>query len=103
MHSRSVGLESSAAQLQELIRQRGDYAHVHVQARAGHLLIKTRDAQGMEDIVARATPLGGGAYTLAFRTHAGRWEPMPVSGTMGQIVEDVIGLLGPYLDRQNLS
>lgn len=103
MGSRDLGLASSAARLEGLIRQRGDYAHVQVQARAGHLVVKARDTQGTEIIIARATPIGGGEYGLSFRTHGGRWEPMPVSGVMEQIAEGLIGFLGPYLDRTYLQ
>lgn len=103
MGSRNLALVASAAHLQDMIRQRGDFAHVHVQARAGHLLVKTQDKQGIQDIVARATPIGGGEYGLSFRTHSGRWEPMPVSGDMDQIVSGLLDLLGPYLDRTNIN
>lgn len=103
MASRDLGLVASAARLEELIRQRGDYAHVHVQARAGHLVVKARDGQGSDVPVARATPISRGEYGLSFRTHAGRWEPMPVSGIMEQVVEGLIDLLGPYLDRASLQ
>jgi hypothetical protein len=103
MQTRDLGLGASAARLEALIRQRGDYAHVHVQARAGQLLIKTQDSQGAQDIIARATPIGGGQYDLSFRNHSGRWEPMPVSGLMEPFVEGLIGMLGPYLDRINLQ
>src|SRR5439155_14455495 len=67
MRSRDLGLGSTAARLEALIRQRGDYAHVEVQARAGHLLIKTQDGQGVQSVIARATPMGGGQYGLSFR------------------------------------
>lgn len=103
MGSRDLGLEGSAARLEHMIRQRGDYAHVHVQARAGHLVVKTQDSQGVQVTLARATPIGAGQYGLSFRTHAGRWEPMPVSGVMEQIVEGLLGCLGPYLDRTNMG
>jgi hypothetical protein len=103
MGSRDLGLVGSAARLEHMIRQRGDYAHVQVQARAGHLVVKAQDSQGVQVIIARATPIGAGEYGLSYRTHAGRWEPMPVSGLMEQIVEGLLGFLGPHLDRTNLQ
>jgi hypothetical protein len=96
-------LKPTAVALQELLRERGDYAHVSVRPRAGHLTIEVEDAQGNHSIIARATPLGGGSYGLSFRTHMGRWEPMPVSGPLKEIVEGLTGPLGPYLDRSNLG
>jgi len=103
MGSRDVALIGSAASLEDRIHLRGDYAHVHVQARAGHLIIKLHDDQGGQVTIARATPLGGAQYGLSFRTNSGRWEPMPVSGMMDQVVEGLIDLLGPYLDRANIQ
>jgi hypothetical protein len=103
MAARNLALVASADRLERMIRQRGDFSHVHVQARAGHLLVKTQDKQGVQDIVARATPIGGGEYGLSFRTHSGRWEPMPVSGGLDQIVGGLLDLLGPYLDQANIN
>lgn len=103
MASRDVALVSSAARLEGLIRERGDYAHVHVQARAGHLVVKSQDGQATEMTIARATPIGGGEYGLSFRTNAGRWEPMPISGKLEQIVEELLESLAPYIERENLQ
>jgi hypothetical protein len=103
MATRNLALVASADRLERMIRLRGDFAHVHVQARAGHLLVKTQDNQGRQGLVARATPIGGGEYGLSFRTHSSRWEPMPVSGGLDQIVSGLLDLLGPYLDRANID
>lgn len=102
MRTRNLTLMSTAAQLERLIRSKGDYSHIHVRPRAGHLNVETEDLQGVRVIVARATPLGAGAYGLSFRRHTGRWEPMPVSGTVEVIVQGLLDCLGPYLDRSNL-
>jgi hypothetical protein len=53
--------------------------------------------------IARATPLGGGQYGLSFRTHQGRWEPMPVSGALPDLAQALTEMLGAYLDRGNLG
>jgi len=103
MASRNLALVASAMRLERMIRQRGDYAHVHVQARAGHLLVKIQDNQGIQAMVARATPIGGGQYGLSFRTHNDRWEPMPISGSTEEILEGLLGPLGAYLDRGNIN
>jgi len=103
MGSRDLALVGSAASLEHMIHQRGDYAHVHVQARAGHLLVKIQDNKGVQGTIARATPIGGGEYGLSFRTHTGRWEPMPVSGKMEEIIDGLVDCLGPYLDRTNID
>ena len=49
--------------------------------------------------VARATPLGAGQFGLSFHTHTGRWEPMPVVADLTRLAHDLVGLLGPYLQR----
>lgn len=73
----------------------GDYGHVSVRAARGHLLICV-DA----DVpVARATPLGAGRFGLSFHSHTGRWEPMPVVADLTHLAHDLVGLLGPYLQR----
>ena len=99
---RSSDLIFIATALQDLLRRRGKYDHVSVKPRAGHLNIEAADGDGQAVIVARATPLGGVDYGLSFRTSAGRWEPMPVSGPLEEIADGVVGLLGPYLDPANL-
>ncbi len=103
MGSRDLRLEDAGSTLERLVRERGDYEHVHVQARAGHLIVKAQDSQGAQVQVARATSLGGGQYGLSFRTHQGRWEPMPVSGPLPEIAQALTEMLGAYLDRRNLG
>jgi hypothetical protein len=103
MGARDLRLEGAGLTLERLLHERGDYAHVHVQARAGHLLVKAQDSQGAQVPIARATPLGGGQYGLSFRTHQGRWEPMPVSGALPDIAQALTEMLGAYLDRENLG
>ena len=73
----------------------GDYGHVSVRAGRGHLTICVDDGAP----VARATPLGAGHFGLSFHTHTGRWEPMPVVADLTQLAHDLVGLLGPYLQR----
>ena len=79
--------------LRRAIHALGDYGHVSVRAARGHLTIFV-DAP-----VARTTPLGAGRFGLSFHTHAGRWEPMPVIADLTHLAHDLVGLLGPYLQR----
>jgi hypothetical protein len=102
-----TGLEKAAAEVQarkleSLVRARGGFEHVQVQSRGGHLLVKAAATDGTSQLVARATRLAGREYGLSFRTHTGRWEPMPVSGSLEAIAEGLTGFLGPYLDAGNL-
>ena len=96
-------LESHAVRLQEILRARGQYGHVTVRAARGHLLIEVNAAAALPDVDARATPLGAGTFGLSFRTHTGRWEPMPVVGPLDEVAAAVTDLLGPYIDPANLK
>ena len=98
----SSDLKFDALALEGLLRKKGDYAHVSVRSRAGHLHVEVEEAEGVRSAVARATPIGRSQYGLSFRTHAGKWEPMPVSGSLQEITEGLVELLGPYLDRPKL-
>jgi hypothetical protein len=62
-----------------------------------HLLIQLHRDDAF-DTVARLTQAGGDHYTAAFRTHSGRWEPLPASGNLRQTAEIVVTILAPYLD-----
>lgn len=100
----SVSLAGPAAsRLEKLLHERGDYGHVRIHARADHLLVEVEPRDGQRYVIARATPLGGGRYGLCFRSHTGRWEPMPVSGSLEEIADGLTGPLGPYLDSINLA
>ena len=86
---------SDEEQLRHCIHALGDYADVEIRANRGHLNI----GQDPDDPVARATPVGGGQYGLSFRSHTGRWEPMPVVGNLEVIAQAAVDMLGPYLAR----
>lgn len=99
---RSNTLNLQAVRLEHLLHAKGKYSHVHVRPRAGHLIIEVEDADGNRSVVARATCVGAGQYGLSFRNGAGRWETLPLSGTMEQVVAELVESLGPYLDSANL-
>ena len=96
-------LSAAAGELQRLLHAAGDYAHVRVRARGGHLLVDVTDREGHRDTVARATGLAAGHYGLSFHSHSGRWEPLPLSGPLAVIVEGLTGPLGAHIDRSNVS
>ena len=94
----NASLDQDAARLESLVRARGAYGHVGVRAARGHLLIENRSAQGPPEVVARATPISGADYGLSFRTNAGRWEPLPVAGSLADVAAATVEMLGPYLE-----
>lgn len=77
---------------------RGLLAHDHVQVKpyGRHLLIQI-EHEGEADTVARLTELDRNTYGAAFRTHTGRWEPLPGIGPRKEMAKLVTTLLGPYL------
>ena len=103
MRSGDLRTRSAALDLERLVRARGDYAHVSVRPRAGHLNVEVTHSEGERIIVARATPIGPDGFGLSFRRHTGQWEPMPISGTLQEIAEGLTTCLAPYLDRTNLA
>lgn len=86
--------KDDAARLTQAIRVLGDYSHVTVRSGQTHLNIYA----GHDDPVARFTPFGAGRYGLSFRTHTGRWEPMPFMGDAPEIAEALVTALAPYLE-----
>ena len=40
-------------------------------------------------------------YGAAFRTHSGRWEPLPSTGTLDEMAQLIVTLLEPYLQPDN--
>lgn len=90
---------ADAEGLRRAIHALGDYGHVSVRAGRGHLNIFVDEGAP----VARATPLDGGQFGLSFRTHTGRWEPMPFVADLQHLAHDLVGALGPYLQRWDFS
>ena len=97
--SKSKPTDQEAQRLRNAIRSLGDYEHVRVCAERGHLNIYPDEYEP----VARFSPLGGGEYTLGFRNHSGRWEPMPVAGDISHLARDLVNTLAPYLQRWDFS
>src|SRR5688572_3317731 len=81
--------------LQRVIHAHSDYAHVSVRAGHGHLNIFVDDGEP----VARCTTLGAGRYGLSFQSHTRRWEPLPIIADLTRLAQDLVGTLGPYLQR----
>lgn len=89
---------TDAATLERAIQNVQQFAHVRVRAVRGHLHISPDTLP-----VARATPLGAGRFGLSFRSHSGKWEPMPFSGLLTDLAHDILVTLGPFLQRWNFS
>lgn len=85
-----------AARVQAAIRRLGDYEHISVRARRGHLIVLSGDDEWP---VARLTPGADGKYGLSVYHHTGRWEPTPFSDNLDAIANTAVTVLAPYLER----
>ena len=86
------------AELQRHLRTMLGHEQIVTQAWGRHLLIKRLDDE-QPTVVARLTELARNRYSAAFRSHTGRWEPLP--GTLDGMTELVVTLLQPYLQPDN--
>lgn len=90
--------QANAAELQRHLANLTGHAAAHVRPYGKHLLIQMRRDEGI-DTVARLTEVARGKYTAAFRSHTGRWEPLPTpAADMKPTAELLTALLGPYLE-----
>jgi hypothetical protein len=89
-----------ASELQRQLRELLGHDQVLTQAYGHHLLIKRLDNQE-PTVVARLSELSRNLYGAAFRSHSGRWEPLPGSGSLVEMAQLVVTLLQPYLQLDN--
>ncbi|WP_031404253.1 hypothetical protein [Thiomonas sp. FB-Cd] len=86
-----------ASELQGLLAKLTGHAAARVRRYGKHLLIQMQRDESL-DTVARLTQTGTNHYVAAFRTHSGRWEPLPASGNLRQTAEIVVAMLASYFD-----
>lgn len=89
--------QARAAELQRHLAQLTGHDHARVRPYGKHLLIQMHRDDNV-DTVARLTELARNRYSAAFRSHTGRWEPLPVHGDLRQAADAVTTLLAPYFD-----
>jgi hypothetical protein len=89
-----------ASELQRQLRALLGHDQIVTQAYGNHLLIKRLDDQA-PTVVARLSELSRNRYGAAFRSHSGRWEPLPGAGTLDEMAQLVVTLLQPYLQSDN--
>ena len=95
--------QGKAAELQRQLATLTGHQRARVKPYGKHLLIQMHSDGSEEnddsvDTVARLTELGRNSYSSAFRSHTGRWEPLPGTGDLATTAELVVSLLGPSLD-----
>lgn len=89
-----------AAELQRQLRSLLGHEQIVTQAYGRHLLIKRLDDEE-PTVMARLTELGRNHHGAAFRSHSGRWEPLPGAGTVDEMAGVVVSLLQPYMQPDN--
>lgn len=90
--------QANAAELQRHLADLTGHTAAHVRPYGKHLLIQMHRDDSI-DTVARLTEIARDKYTAAFRSHTGRWEPLPASAAnIKQTAELVTTLLAPYLE-----
>ena len=52
------------------------------------------------ETIARLTELARNSYSAAFRSHTGRWAPLPGIGDLAAAADLVVTLLNPYFDPE---
>ena len=93
----TLDAQAKAAELQRQIATLTGHELARVKPYGKHLLIQMHRDDGV-DTVARLTELGRNAYSSAFRSHTGRWEPLPGTSDLATTADLVVSLLGPYLE-----
>lgn len=93
----TLDAQAKAAELQRQIATLTGHELARVKPYGKHLLIQMHRDDGV-DTVARLTELGRNAYSSAFRSHTGRWEPLPGTSDLATTTDLVISLLGPYFE-----
>lgn len=92
----TLDAQARAAELQRQIATLTGHELARVKPYGKHLLIQIHRDDSI-DTIARLTELGRNTYSSAFRSHTGRWEPLPSTGTLATTTDLVVSLLGPYL------
>ena len=96
-------VQRKAAELERQLATLTGHRRARVKPYGKHLLIQMHsdggdDADDRVDTIARLTELARNSYSAAFRSHTGRWEPLPAIGDLATIADLVVSLLGPYFE-----
>lgn len=89
--------QRKAAELQRQLATLTGHDQVQVRPYGRHLLIQMRRDDSI-DTIARLTEVGRNAFSSAFRSHTGRWEPLPANGNLATTADLVVTLLAPHFD-----
>lgn len=89
-----------AADIEQRLRELLGHDKVVVKPYGRHFLVQVEDEAG-PDTVARITKLDTRTWGASFKSHTGRWDPLPDEGNRDEMITQVVNELGPYLDPAN--
>ncbi len=90
----------AASDVEIKIRKILGHDGVTVKPYGRHFLIQMDD-NGQPDTVARITQIDSKTYGASFKSHIGRWDPLPDEGTCDEMIAVLAEELGPYFDPAN--
>lgn len=93
----TFAIQRRAAELQRQLAALTGHDRASVRPYGKHLLIQMPSSDTAHT-VARITEIARDTYSSAFRSHTGRWEPLPGRGNLAETAELVVALLAPYLE-----
>ena len=91
---------AAVAEIETKIARILGHEAVKVKAYGRHFLIQIND-NGQLDTIARLTQIDPKTYGVSFKSHTGRWDPLPEEGSRDEMITLLVGELGPYLDPAN--
>ena len=84
--SRDLVTQAAADRLRILLLAEPGHEHLEVERRGRDLTVLTREEGEVVRLV-RLSALPAGRYGLSLMWHSGRWERLPVVGTLDQVVQ----------------
>jgi hypothetical protein len=93
----TLEVQRKATELQRQLATLTGHDRATVRPYGKHLLIQMRSDDTVHT-VARITEVARNTYASAFRSHTGRWEPLPGRANLAETAELVVALLAPYLE-----
>jgi len=81
----------------------GDFAHLHVRRDREDVIVEQPgppDDPDDREPVLRLTPIGGFRFGLSRASSNGRWEKMPVSGVLTDVLAQAVDMLAPWLAKE---
>ena len=91
-------MSTKEIELQNKLRTILGHDQVEVHSSGVHLLLQLIEEDGTAETIARLTQIRPNLFGAAFRTHKGRWEPLPLEGSLLEVGELVVDMLRPYFD-----